>query len=247
MNKRVVVSLAYICFCAFLMWMFYILSRNIVACLIVFLLFTLIFFIFNISTVEQKREKIIYDMSESEILAKVKVYDENFSKDNFYIFVKNIIYFFYDALMGENLDKIKNIVSEPVYNSLKDIVLSDKNNSLERFVIDLEIKGVVFKNYYIKDNYEYVEVLTDYRFNEFTLSQETKKVDDIGDYRYKKYVYTFYRKVGSQSKVISYKDNCPGCGANNCNFVMGVCVRCGCMIGNYGDFILESVVGVNDE
>ncbi len=247
MNKRVIVSIAYICFSTFIMWLVYTFTHDLLGCFATLLLILVFYGIINSTFIESKKEKIIYDMPESEIIKRVKENDENFSKENFYIFVKNIIHFFYDARMGENLDKIKSLVSESVYTYLNNMILTDKSNGLDRIIVDLEIKGVVLKNYYVKDDYEFIEVLTDYRYNDFTLKQATQEINDVGKYRFVKYIYTFSRKIGNHNKLISYKNNCPGCGANNCNFVMGVCVRCGYMVGNYGDFILESIVGVKDE
>lgn len=185
-------------------------------------------------------EKIFYEMSEKEVLDNIKNTDNNFIKENFYIFVKNFMHFYYDAYMGNNLDKIKYFVNKDIYLEIENNVHVANKNNLSRIVEDLKIKGLILKNYYVIENLEYIDVLIDYKKNEFLLNKDKNIIEDFSDRNYKKYVYTFCRKIGSKSKNNHSvnKDRCPGCGANNSNFIMGVCIRCGVVIYNYGDFVL---------
>lgn len=247
MNNKRLIQFMYICFVLFIVMLFYFFSPRQQDSFMVFMILSVGFIFIEFCFKEKKKEVIIYDMAESEIVSKIKANDSLFSKDNFYMFVKNMVHFYYDACMGENLDKVKNVVGEEVFNDIKNIVDLDSSKKIERVVTDLEIKGLVLKNYYLNDEYEYIEVLIEYKKNEFLFLKNVENVNEIDSGRYRRYIYTFSRKIGSESKQISYRENCPGCGANNSNFVMGVCVRCGCMIGNYGDFILESIESDENE
>ena len=166
-----------------------------------------------------------YPLSEEEVLQKILSVDSQFSKEDFYAWVKHLYSVILEALDKRNPVMLRRFESDYLYQ--RHVALFE-DIALSRAVIsNYAVKGVLLKDFKIEGDKEILVV---------ALSASINKVN-IYDDSYKSYILTFARKKGVKTTgtLLEKETNCPNCGAVLDLDSHGVCSYCHTLVSN-GDF-----------
>ena len=166
-----------------------------------------------------------YPLSEEEVLQKILSVDSQFSKEDFYAWVKHLYSVILEALDKRNPVMLRRFESDYLYQ--RHVALFEDITSSGAVISNYAIKGVLLKDFKIEGDKEILVV---------ALSASINKVN-IYDDSYKSYILTFARKKGVKTTgtLLEKDTNCPNCGAVLDLDSHGVCSYCHTLVSN-GDF-----------
>ena len=166
-----------------------------------------------------------YPLSEEEVLQKILSVDSQFSKEDFYAWVKHLYSVILEALDKRNPVMLRRFESDYLYQ--RHVALFEDITSSGAVISNYAIKGVLLKDFKIEGDKEILVV---------ALSASINKVN-IYDDSYKSYILTFARKKGVKTTgtLLEKETNCPNCGAVLDLDSHGVCSYCHTLVSN-GDF-----------
>ena len=166
-----------------------------------------------------------YPLSEEEVLQKILSVDSQFSKEDFYAWVKHLYSVILEALDKRNPVMLRRYESDYLYQ--RHVALFEDIAKSGAVISNYAIKGVLLKDFKIEGDKEILVV---------ALSASINKVN-IYDDSYKSYILTFARKKGVKTTgtLLAKETNCPNCGAVLDLDSHGVCSYCHTLVSN-GDF-----------
>ncbi len=175
-----------------------------------------------------------FPLSEGEVLEKIKAVDPNFSKEDFYAWVKHL----YSTIL-EALDKKNNLILrrfESDYLYQRHVALFEDKRASGEVISKYYIKGVLLKDFKIEGDKEILVVALTAALNNVNPSRR--------DYVRRSYLLIFSRNKGlkTNSKLLDDKDtNCPNCGAVLDLDSHGICSYCHTVIpsGAYGWVLID--------
>lgn len=166
-----------------------------------------------------------YPLTEEEVLKKILAVDSNFSKTDFYAWVKHLYSIILDSLDKKNYNMLRRFESDYLYN--RHVSLFEDIKASGAKISNYAVKGVLLKDFKIEGDKDILIV---------ALSASINK-ENIYDDSYQSYILTFARKHGVKTigTLLEKETNCPNCGAVLDLNSEGVCSYCHTLISN-GDF-----------
>lgn len=166
-----------------------------------------------------------YPLSEEEVLQKILSVDSQFSKEDFYAWVKHLYSVILEALDKRNPVMLRRFESDYLYQ--RHVAFFEDITKTGAVISNYAIKGVLLKDFKIEGDKEILVA---------ALSASIKK-RNIYDNSYKSYILTFARKKGVKTTgtLLEKDTNCPNCGAVLDLDSHGVCSYCHTLVSN-GDF-----------
>ena len=146
-----------------------------------------------------------YPLTESEVLKKVIEEDKNFSKSEFYSFVKSIFILINDAWSDKDYHRLRAFESDSLFYRHRDEIEKLIENNLSDVRENIKIKGVLLKDFKVEGNKEFLVVA-------LTASMRKSGSYENNDYPY---IMTFSRSRGTKTITDSKLSttNCYNCGA----------------------------------
>lgn len=174
-----------------------------------------------------------YPLSEEEVLNKIIKVDANFSKEDFYAWVKHLYSTILDAYNQRKPIRLRRFESDYLYQ--RHIALFKDKASRGETLSHYYIKGVLLKDFKIEGDKEIIVVA-------LTASLKRNKLSSKNDTC--SYILTFSRNKGLKTKGRLLDDtgtNCPNCGAVLDIDSHGICAYCHTVIpsGKYGWVLID--------
>lgn len=175
-----------------------------------------------------------YPLSEEEVLEKIITVDANFSKENFYAWVKHLYSTLLESFDKKNPMLLRRFESDYLYQ--RHVALFKDKEQRGEVINNYYIKGVLLKDFKIEGDKEVIEVA-------LTASLNRNKFDNLKENR-KTYILTFSREKGlkTEGDLLDDKEmNCPNCGAVLDLDSNGICAYCHTVIpsGKYGWILID--------
>lgn len=166
-----------------------------------------------------------YPLTEEEVLKKILAVDSNFSKADFYAWVKHLYSIILESLDKKNYNMLRRFESDYLYN--RHVSLFEDIKASGAKISNYAVKGVLLKDFKIEGDKDILIV---------ALSASINK-ENIYDDSYQSYILTFARKHGVKTSgtLLEKETNCPNCGAILDLNSEGICSYCHTLISN-GDF-----------
>lgn len=189
-----------------------------------------------------------YPLSEDEVLSKIVKDDPNFSKQDFYGWVKKVFLVIQKAITTRDKTLLRSFEDDLLYYQHSDQIDDLINSNMFDRRKKIRIKGVLLKDYTIEGDKEFLVVALAASITRPTTDMNPNALFDydvIDDYYY---ILTFTRTVGTKtvkSKSNKSTSNCPNCGAVIKVHENGVCDYCGTQIttGDY-DWVLLDIKNI---
>lgn len=189
-----------------------------------------------------------YPLSEYEVLSKIVKDDPNFSKQDFYGWVKKVFLVIQKAITTRDKTLLRSFEDDLLYYEHSDQIDDLINSNMFDRRKKIRIKGVLLKDYTIEGDKEFLVVALAASITRPTTDMNPNALFDydvIDDYYY---ILTFTRTVGTKtvkSKSNKSTSNCPNCGAVIKVHENGVCDYCGTQIttGDY-DWVLLDIKNI---
>lgn len=146
-----------------------------------------------------------YPLTEAEVVKKVMEVDENFSKSEFYSFVKSIFILINDAWSDKDYRRLRAFEADALFYRHRDEIEELIENNLSDKRENIKIKGVLLKDFRIEGNKEFLVVA-------LTANMKKSNSYEKNDYPY---IMTFSRNKGIKTRLDSKLSttNCYNCGA----------------------------------
>lgn len=180
------------------------------------------------------------EMSEEQIVSEIKVKDQNFSKDEFLSWARDLFIKLQYAWSDRNWETIRCFETPQLFEQhrtqLQRYIENKQINKLERISVN-SARLLDFKE---EGEREVLSVLLSTKMIDYIIDEQTGKVlkGSKTEYRTNSYKLTFVRKAGVKTvlgTVAVNTTNCPNCGAPTEITSAGKCSYCGSVIttGNF--------------
>ena len=172
-----------------------------------------------------------YPLSEEAVLQKILSVDSQFSKEDFYAWVKHLYSVILEALDKRNPVMLRRFESDYLYQ--RHVALFENIKECGATISNYAIKGVLLKDFKVEGDKEILVAALSASINKKT------KYDDS----FKSYILTFARKKGVKTTgtLLDKETNCPNCGAVLDLDSHGVCAYCKTVVsnGDYGWILID--------
>lgn len=192
-----------------------------------------------------------YPLTEQEVINKLISVDQNFSKENFIVWVKAVYNRIIKAFTERDALILRTFEDDNLYRIHKSEIQKSLNSNIKINIEKNYIKGVLIKDFKIEGSKEILTVALrssikgsmvgnekKIKLNVFDLTEEKQVIEQS-------YILTFSRNKGIKTiknKSNKSTSNCPNCGAVTNVNDKGVCDYCGTTVtsGEY-DWVLIDI------
>lgn len=175
-------------------------------------------------------------LSEDDIIGQIREHDPNFDSEKFISWSKQVFVQLQEAWQERDWKKARPFESEELFNLHKSQLDEFIKNHTINMMENVCVNEAYLYDYKSEGKYEYLTVFMQTSYNDFIISEETKKVvrGDPNTRYDTNYRARFMRSIGTLTGEHSNASTtkCPNCGAPVDVNAAGQCAYCGTVITN---------------
>lgn len=158
-----------------------------------------------------------YPLTETEVLNNIRKLDSDFSKSEFYSYVKSVFFLIRDAFIKKDNHMLRAFEEDGLYWSHKSLI---ENNQISDKNTEIRIKGVLLKDFKLDGNKQIIDVAITIRIIDKT-TLDADRFEDIP------LIMVFARNGNFKINTKLSTTNCLNCGAVIDVDDKGICKYCG--------------------
>jgi len=178
------------------------------------------------------------------MIEEIKKYDIEFNEATFLSKVDHMFIMILDAIMNNNIDKVKHYLNEDIYEELNTLVNEYKEKNIARLFDEMNIKTSNISNVNIIDNKIVIEVNITTRYMDYFIDDDGNYISGINDHRIEKnHILKLSKPINSSN--LKEARRCNHCGRTLDINDSGICPYCNQVIDiSNNEYIITSISGI---